>query len=74
MPPGVVAHVTKEKFAEQFGTLWKASEAYFDGDMHPIQAAAFERVIEPAFLAAVAQTRLFHELTRRVAELMPQLT
>lgn len=59
----VVTHLSVEKFQEQHGTLWNATVAYFDGLMPDVQAAAFERVVKPEFLAAVAQTRLLHKLT-----------
>lgn len=66
MPAGVVTHLTVEKFQEQYGTLWNAATVYFNGDMPPVQASAFERVVDPAFLAAVAQTRLLTELVDTV--------
>jgi hypothetical protein len=63
MPPAsVVKHATLEAFQVQYGTLWRAAEAYFDGKMPTAQAAAFELVVRPEFLAAVAQTRLLAEL------------
>ncbi len=62
----VVTHVTLEKFQAQYGTLWKATEAYLDGEMHPLQAASFEVVVKAEFIAAVAQTRLLQELVEVV--------
>ena len=64
MPAGVVVHGTIEKFQEQYGTLWAAAEDYFDGKMPAVQAANFERVVKPEFLAAVAQTRLLNEFVQ----------
>jgi hypothetical protein len=66
--PAVVTHRTKDGFQRQYGTLWNAAEAYFEGEMQLDQAAAFEGVIEPAFLAAVAQTRLYAELVKWIKQ------
>lgn len=65
MPP-TVTHATVEKFQAQYGTLWQAAEAYFDGTMPRQQAAGFELVVKAEFLAAVAQTRLLAELVEVV--------
>ena len=66
MATATVVHLTIEQFQKQYGTLWNASEAYFDGLMQPEQAASFERIVKAEFLAAVAQTRLLSELCRWV--------
>lgn len=58
----VVKHSTVEEFQKQYGTLWNAATAYFDGSMTQEQAAGFELVVKAEFLAAVAQTRLLDEL------------
>lgn len=61
MPPlsaKTVVHRDTASFQKQFGTLWVAAEAYLDQKMSPAQAASFETIIAPDFLAAVAQTRL----------------
>jgi hypothetical protein len=65
MPPGAVVHRDKASFQRQFGTLWNAAEAYLSGEMFSEQAASFENLIAPEFLAAVAQTRLLAELVAR---------
>ncbi len=63
MPPSsMVVHRDKVSFQRQYGTLWKACEEYLDGAMLTEQAASFELLIAPEFLAAVAQTRLFRLL------------
>lgn len=61
-PSAVVTHATVEQFQGQYGTLWRAACAYFDGKMTPAQAAGFELVVDANFLAAVAQTRLLVEI------------
>lgn len=62
MPQAPVVHRDKAGFQAQYGTLWDAVEAYLDGDMLPAQAAAFETIVAPEFIGAVAQTRLYREL------------
>lgn len=62
MVAGVVTHLTVEAFQKQHGTLRAATEKYLDGLMNDAQAQAFERVVEPGFIFAVAQTRLLREL------------
>lgn len=57
-----VKHTEIEQFQRQYGTLWAAAEAYFDGTMPEAQASGFELVVKAEFLAAVAQTRLLAEL------------
>lgn len=58
-PSSTVVHRDKASFQQQYGTLWKACEAYLDGLMLEPQAASFELLIDPDFLGAVALTRMF---------------
>lgn len=60
-----VVHRDKAGFQKQYHTLWAAAVDYFDGKMLDEQAAAFENVVAPEFLAAVAQTRLLQALVER---------
>lgn len=62
MSGAVVKHSTIGEFQRQYGTLWNAAVAYFDGKMTGGQAASFELVVSADFLAAVAQTRLLAAL------------
>ncbi len=61
----VVKHATVEEFQRQYGSLWNAACAYFDGTMTVGQAAGFELICKADFLAAVAQTRLLAALVNR---------
>jgi hypothetical protein len=65
MPPGVVVHRDKAGFQRQFGTLWRACEAYLEDKMQADQAASFETIVDPALIAAVAQTRLLAKLVEK---------
>jgi hypothetical protein len=60
-----VTHRDKKGFQNQYGSLWQAVEAYLDGRMLPDQMAALENVVDPMFIAAVAQTQMFAQLTGR---------
>jgi hypothetical protein len=57
-----VVHRDRAGFQRQYGTLWHACEAYLTDQMLPAQAQAFENLVPPEFLAAVAQTRLLQAL------------
>lgn len=70
MAAGVVTNMPLEKFQAQYGTLWNATVAYLEGVMHPQQAANFEVVVRPEFIAAVAQTRLLEVLVSKVNEVI----
>jgi hypothetical protein len=65
VPSATVVHRDKASFQQQYGTLWKAAEAYLDGTMLEQQARSFENLIDPQFLGAVALTRLMAALIGR---------
>jgi len=67
MAGAVVKTISVEHLQVQYGTLWRAVEFYLDGKMPSEQMAALERVVDPAFLLAVAQTRLLMGLARGIA-------
>lgn len=64
-----VVHRTKDGFQQQYGTLWKAAEAYLDGSMLVQQAASFENVCPADLIAAVASTRLLNDLVQWVKQI-----
>lgn len=62
---GIVTHASLEGFQVQYGTLWSAVEHYLDDRMPETQRASLELVVDPAFISAVATTRLLAALAKR---------
>jgi len=55
---------TVPEIQRSYGTLAAAIERYLDGDMPVEQQVAIERVVDPALIAAIAQTRLLKRLVQ----------
>lgn len=68
MPTSVVIQRDVAGFQAQYGTLREAIEVYLDGRMPVEQASAFERIVDPAWVHAIAATRLSEVLSARLRD------